>query len=180
MESSSSSRAWTLVACLLLLLCVPGDGKPFRKWSPGVFPNPLQDVYDCGREGRKSSLCDPENILSKESQDMVDGLINEIAEGTPPFRSAQCGSLGQKGFQVWKGQAAAGQASRACMHEYTAIHKSGSVFQHATMHTDGSYLPVHSWQRTTAAARSSTSLAQCTVWHCHATHKNIKTHSIVV
>ncbi|WIA12293.1 hypothetical protein OEZ85_012349 [Tetradesmus obliquus] len=31
---------------------------------------------------------------------MVDGLINEIAEGTSPFRTAQCGASGQKGFQV--------------------------------------------------------------------------------
>jgi hypothetical protein len=89
-----------------------------------VFPNPQQDVYDCGRDGRKSSLCDPENILSKESQNMADGLINEIAEGTPPFRSAQCGSLGQKGFQVWKARQAKA-AVHACMHNHTALFSSG-------------------------------------------------------
>jgi hypothetical protein len=117
---SSSRRAWMLVTCLLLVLFVPGHSKPFRKWSPGVYPNPQQDVYDCGRDGRKSSLCDPENILSKESQNMVDGLINEIAEGTPPFRSAQCGSLGQKGFQVW--EARQGRGSFACMHNTVTNH----------------------------------------------------------
>jgi hypothetical protein len=103
MGSSSSRRAWMLVTLLVLVFFATGHSKPFRKWSPGVFPNPQLDVHDCGRDGRKSSICDPENILSRESANMVDGLINEIAEGTPPFRSAQCGTLGQKGFQVRRG-----------------------------------------------------------------------------
>jgi hypothetical protein len=116
MGSSSSRRAWMLLTLLVLVSCAVGQGKPFRKWSPAVYPNPQHDVYDCGRDGRKSSICDPENILSKESANMVDGLINEIADGTPPFRSAQCGSLGQKGFQVRRSR----QASLAGMHGYRA------------------------------------------------------------
>ncbi|KAF6250917.1 TLP18.3, Psb32 and MOLO-1 founding proteins of phosphatase-domain-containing protein [Scenedesmus sp. NREL 46B-D3] len=100
MESSSSRRARLLVTCLVLFSCAVAQAKPFRKWSPATYPNPQKDVYDCGRDGRKSSVCDPDNILSKESANMVEGLINEIAEATPPFRSAECGSLGQKGFQV--------------------------------------------------------------------------------
>lgn len=31
---------------------------------------------------------------------MVDGLINEIAAGTSPFKQAACGAAGEQGFQV--------------------------------------------------------------------------------
>jgi hypothetical protein len=31
---------------------------------------------------------------------MVDGLVNEIARGSSPFRKAECGSAGDQGFQV--------------------------------------------------------------------------------
>jgi hypothetical protein len=64
---------------------------------------------------------------------MVDGLINEIAEGTPPFRSAQCGSLGQKGFQVRKARQA-NAAVHACMHKHTAVSLFRALRQHAMVH----------------------------------------------
>jgi uncharacterized membrane protein YgcG len=85
--------------CLLLIAAVAASDK-HQRWTPSTYPNPQRDVNLCGRNGVKSSICDPENILSVEAANMVDGLINEIAEGKPPYRKAQCGDDGTKGFQI--------------------------------------------------------------------------------
>jgi hypothetical protein len=83
----------------------------FRRWRPDAFPDPRKDTISCGREGVKSSICDPENILALESANMVDGLINEIAEGKAPFKKAQCDDVGMQGFAVCSVDAAT-----SCMH----------------------------------------------------------------
>lgn len=70
-----------------------------KKWSPEEFPNPQKDFRGCGRAVR-SSICDPEFILTTEQQNMVEGLINEIASGAAPFKTAECGGGGQQGYQV--------------------------------------------------------------------------------
>jgi hypothetical protein len=102
-------------ACIavLLLVLVPASvlsessaAKPARRkrWTPESFPNPNKDVNKCGRPGVKSSICDPENVLTTEQQNMVDGLVNEIASGFSPFKTAECGAAGQQGFQVQQQQ----------------------------------------------------------------------------
>lgn len=98
-----SSRPPTLLLLLVLLLAVGGiaaDNAARRKrWRPEEFPNPQVDYRKCGR-GVRSSICDPELILTTEQQNMVDGLINEIASGAAPFKTSDCDGSGQKGFQV--------------------------------------------------------------------------------
>lgn len=116
-----------LLTFLVLVSSALARGKPFRKWSPGVYPDPQQDVFACGRDGRKSSICDPENILGRESANMVDGLINEIAEGTSPFRTAQCGASGQKGFQVGKEELGNQPCRPACISSNTAMGAAADV-----------------------------------------------------
>lgn len=94
------------VACIralwlcLLLVAAGAVSEKHKRWTPSTYPNPQRDVNLCGRNGLKSSICDPENILSVEAANMVDGLINEIAQGKPPYSKAQCGDDGSKGFQV--------------------------------------------------------------------------------
>lgn len=70
-----------------------------KRWSPEDLPNPQKDFRQCMR-GVRSSICDPEGILTNEQQNMVDGLINEIASGAAPFKTAECGGGGQQGYQV--------------------------------------------------------------------------------
>lgn len=95
-----------LLALLVLLgtlhLCTAYDyagGARRKRWSPADLPNPQRDFRACGRAVR-SSICDPEFILTPEQQNMVDGLINEIASGAAPFKTAECGGGGQQGYQV--------------------------------------------------------------------------------
>lgn len=97
----SPRLAWIRGLCLSVLLAAAiASSENHKKWTPSTYPNPQKDVNLCGRNGVKSSICDPENILSIEAANMVDGLINEIAEGKPPYHRAQCGDDASQGFQV--------------------------------------------------------------------------------
>jgi hypothetical protein len=109
-----------------LLLVVPpavlsesSAAKPARRkrWTPEGFPNPNKDVSKCGRPGVKSSICDPENILTTEQQNMVDGLVNEIASGSSPFKTAECGT-GEQGFQVGNSSL---HSTCICMHSRSGM-----------------------------------------------------------
>lgn len=98
---SSRYRACTVFACIVLSVSIVAadNAAKYKRWKAEDFPNPQKDVGRCGR-AVKSSICDPENILTTKQQDIVEGLINQIAEGVSPFKTAQCGPLGDRGFQV--------------------------------------------------------------------------------
>eukprot|EP00879_Flechtneria_rotunda_P006550 GHRR01006883.1.p1 GENE.GHRR01006883.1~~GHRR01006883.1.p1 ORF type:complete len:394 (+),score=102.81 GHRR01006883.1:191-1372(+) len=99
----STVRATCLVLCCTLVLgrlALASQNHHHRRWNPSTYPNPQQDVKLCGRQGVKSSICDPDGILSVETANMVEGLINEIAEGDPPYTKAQCGDQGMQGFAI--------------------------------------------------------------------------------
>lgn len=103
---------WAASSLLLLLVLQQQTSSvagKYTKWSPASFPNPQKDPGGCGRPGlAASSLCDPDAILAAEAQSMVDGLINQIAEGQSPFKKAECDEQEKQGVQV-----------RACQHLLT-------------------------------------------------------------
>lgn len=79
-------------------------------WLPDTFPNPNTNPQACGRAGvARSSVCDPDGVLSKESADVVEGLINKIAEGEAPYVRVPCGDAGPQGFQVCVGGGGRGE-----------------------------------------------------------------------
>lgn len=99
----SLQRACTVTLLLLVLLpalLVDAQNVKRKRWTPEEFPNPQKDTKRCGRPGVPSSICDPELVLTTKELEMVDGLINQIAEGTEPFKAAACGAVGEQGFQV--------------------------------------------------------------------------------
>lgn len=71
-----------------------------KEWNPDIFPNPKRDTFLCGRDGRKSSVCDPDAVLSEQTANRLEGLIGDIEDGQSPYRQAPCGSQGMKGYQV--------------------------------------------------------------------------------
>lgn len=83
-----------------MLVTAAAEPANHKKWTPSTYPNPQKDVDMCGRNGVKSSICDPEGILSVEAANMVDGLINEIAEGKTPYGKMECPGDGVQGFKV--------------------------------------------------------------------------------
>lgn len=97
----SSACLACLLLCTACLAAASENPAKHKRWRPEEFPNPQKDLLKCGRrDGVKSSLCDPENILTPQQHNMVDGLVNEIASGAAPFKTAACGDAGQQGFQV--------------------------------------------------------------------------------
>lgn len=79
---------------------VSGASQKNKMWSPDVFPNPKRDTYLCGRGGRKSSMCDPDGVLSEKAANRLEGIIRDIEDGHSPYREASCASLGMQGYQV--------------------------------------------------------------------------------
>jgi len=48
------------------------------EWTPNNLPNPFISPEKAGRPGvDKSNVCDPCNILSKESKDVIEGYLND-------------------------------------------------------------------------------------------------------
>jgi uncharacterized membrane protein YgcG len=50
-----------------------------KKWTPARVPNPNLDPKGCGRPNvPKSAVCDPENLFTQESKDVIEGYMNEV------------------------------------------------------------------------------------------------------
>ena len=89
---------------VLLALCafgahhVDADTNP---WSPQTFPNPMRDTKACGRGEIASRVCDPDGLLSRESANVVEGIIQDIETAKQPYRESRCDqSESSQGYQV--------------------------------------------------------------------------------
>ena len=49
-------------------------------WRKEDFPNPQSDLGQCGRDWQKSNICDPDNMLTDEEGDAIEGRLNFIHE----------------------------------------------------------------------------------------------------
>ncbi|CAC5367620.1 unnamed protein product [Mytilus coruscus] len=63
--------------------CVP-DTSHKDSWRKEDFPNPQINIDKCGRNCKKSWICDPSHILSRQSGDELDELIERVS------RSGKC------------------------------------------------------------------------------------------
>jgi hypothetical protein len=49
--------------------------------SPRDVPNPNTHPHECGRKDvSQSSICNPDDIIEKESCDVIEGLINAVTK----------------------------------------------------------------------------------------------------
>lgn len=94
------SRSAFLVFSWLVLLGVSESNAYARSWNPQMYPNPKRDVNLCGRQGRKSNICDPDRILSERAANRIEGIIKEISDGVKPYNKSPCDSKGLQGVQV--------------------------------------------------------------------------------
>ncbi|XP_071144041.1 uncharacterized protein [Mytilus edulis] len=58
--------------------CVP-DTSHKDSWRKEDFPNPQINIDKCGRNCKKSWICDPSHILSRQSGDELDELIERVS-----------------------------------------------------------------------------------------------------
>lgn len=55
-------------------------------WTLGTFPNPQVNLDLCGRGGKSSHICDPENLLNPSLLDFEDMELNALQTGKEPER----------------------------------------------------------------------------------------------
>jgi hypothetical protein len=88
------------VLILLAFLGLSHSAAYGKIWSPDIFPNPKRDTHLCGRSGKKSSICDPDSVLSVKAANRIEGIIQDIQDGESPYRKDLCGAQGMQGYQV--------------------------------------------------------------------------------
>ena len=74
------------------------EGQATRGWYKEDFPDPTIDVETCGRRGKVSWICDPENILSYGAADKIEELLYSIVKNTDSGCSYY--HNGKPGFQI--------------------------------------------------------------------------------
>lgn len=83
-----------IIIAVFLALC--SQGSSAQRWSQEEFPNPTKDLEACGRRGKVSWVCDPDNVLSYETSNKVEELLYSIGKNT----ASGCSSDEEAGFQV--------------------------------------------------------------------------------
>ena len=74
------------------------EGQATRGWYKEDFPDPTIDVETCGRRGKVSWICDPENILSYGAADKIEELLYSVVKNTDSGCSYY--DNGKPGFQI--------------------------------------------------------------------------------
>lgn len=87
---------------LFVLAVICAFASAAAPWTPSAYPNPMQDVQSCGRNGKASWICDPDHILSEYSADVVEGTIKDILQARDPYHRSPCSGLppDSPGYQV--------------------------------------------------------------------------------
>ena len=86
------------VLSVILLGAWPAMGEA-DGWLPEKMPNPWTEPAACSRTV-PSWLCDPDGVIPREDQDLIEGVLKQIAAGQEPYAKLPCGSHGNVGPQV--------------------------------------------------------------------------------
>ena len=74
-----------ILAVIFEAFCFLQEEKATKEWYKEDFPKPTIHVEACGRRGKVSWICDPENILSYEAankiQDMLFSIVKILLQG---------------------------------------------------------------------------------------------------
>ena len=84
---------------LLLLGSSTASGQQQEGWLPDKMPNPWTHPASCSRTV-PSWVCDPDGVIPRGDQDLIEGVLKEIAFGKEPYVKLPCGSQGNVGPQV--------------------------------------------------------------------------------
>ena len=94
-EMMAAKRVFSVIVFMILskLKEVQSD----EVWQKEQFPNPARDIEACGRRGKVSWICDPDNILSYETANKVEELLFSVRKNTVSGCST---SSENPGFQI--------------------------------------------------------------------------------
>ena len=84
------------IASVFLASCFFQEVNSTRRWLKEEFPNPTKDLGICGRRGKVSLICDPDNVLSYKTANKLEELLYSIGKNT----ASGCSSDEKPGFQV--------------------------------------------------------------------------------
>ena len=90
------SAGRVLFLAVLLAICFVQKGNSTKEWVKEEFPNPTKDLRSCGRRGKASWICDPDNVLSYETANKVEELLYSVGKNTV----SGCSSDEKAGFQI--------------------------------------------------------------------------------
>ena len=90
-----------VVLSVMLLVAWPAMGES-DGWLPEKMPNPWTEPAACSRTVA-SWVCDPDGVIPRGDQDLIEGVLKQIAAGQEPYAKLPCGSDGNVGPQVWCG-----------------------------------------------------------------------------
>lgn len=82
-KSTGHILLWLVLACSSFVNYVHGKvgTHVLKGLTPRELPNPMKDPAQCGRPNvPRSQICDPDEMLKKESKDVVEGYINAITK----------------------------------------------------------------------------------------------------
>ena len=76
----NATVALLLAACVLVFHAMHAvHAAKVGGWATQDVPNPMTSPAECGRQlAGKSSVCDPDKLLSDESKDVIEGYINKM------------------------------------------------------------------------------------------------------
>lgn len=93
----SASKFVFLAVFVLLIGLREGKSARFTKeWAKEEFPNPTRDLEACGRRGKVSWICDPDEIFSYETANKIEELLFSVRKNT----DSACGNSDHPGFQI--------------------------------------------------------------------------------
>lgn len=102
-------------------------------WTLDMFPDPRVNLERCGRGGRSSRVCDPEQVLSKAVLDREDVRLeaaqNASASSPPPALLGALPPCPDKGIQVYV--AVVDDIDRSFSADYMALDDSVRAFANA-------------------------------------------------
>lgn len=90
------ANASVMFLVILAAFCFLQEGTATREWYKEDFPNPTIDVKACGRNGKVSWICDPENILSYQAANKIEELLYSVVKNT----ASGCSNDDKPGFQI--------------------------------------------------------------------------------
>lgn len=96
-------RAWAHLWAIGLLLGLAFAAPANPAWGPDSMPNPGLQPAACGRadiQTGHSRVCDPDGVLSGDSRDRVEGIIQSIEAGREPYDMMDCTDDFRTGWKV--------------------------------------------------------------------------------
>ncbi|CAH1800133.1 unnamed protein product [Owenia fusiformis] len=96
----STALLWLTPSCYGRIRRPPPTPPPaIKEWTVEDYPNPQRQVYNCGRNGITSWVCDPNNLITHNEANYLDDMINFFMKKTKCACPKKC-KRKNKGYHI--------------------------------------------------------------------------------